>query len=60
MPLTVSIGSASLPEDGTDAESLLAAADRSMYVSKGLRQRASATLLQSGLVRQNAESRTVN
>ncbi|MBE0659517.1 MAG: diguanylate cyclase [Bryobacteraceae bacterium] len=60
MPLSVSIGSASLPEDGTDAESLLATADRSMYVSKGVRQRASATLLESRLAQQGAGSRTVN
>ncbi|MBA3973450.1 MAG: hypothetical protein C0504_04435 [Candidatus Solibacter sp.] len=60
MPLSVSIGSSSLPEDGTDAESLLATADRSMYVSKGVSQRAGASLRQTGLVQQSAAARTVN
>ena len=37
--MSISIGSACLPGDGTDAESLLAAADRSMYTAKNSRQR---------------------
>jgi diguanylate cyclase (GGDEF)-like protein/putative nucleotidyltransferase with HDIG domain len=60
MALSVSIGSATLPDDGTDAESLLAAADRSMYMSKGVRQRSNATLKQSGLVQQNAGMQAVS
>jgi diguanylate cyclase (GGDEF)-like protein len=37
--MSISIGSASLPGDGSDAESLLAAADRSMYAAKNSRPR---------------------
>lgn len=60
VPLSVSIGSASLPEDGTDAESLLAAADRNMYVSKGVRQRNSASYLQSSKDQQGTTPQPVN
>lgn len=60
MALSVSIGSASLPEDGTDAESLLAAADRSMYALKGVRLRGASSLLQSALNQQDGSARPVN
>jgi diguanylate cyclase (GGDEF)-like protein len=39
-PMSVSIGSSCLPSDGRDAETLLAAADRSMYTSKHARSKA--------------------
>ncbi len=42
-PLSVSIGSACLPADGRDAESLLATADRSMYAVKNARPRGKMT-----------------
>lgn len=60
MALSVSIGSAMLTEDGTDAESLLAAADRNMYVTKGVRRRNSSSLLNSAILDQNAASQPVN
>ncbi len=34
LELTISVGSATFPDDGTDAEDLLAAADREMYKAK--------------------------
>jgi len=36
-PLSISIGAACLPDDGRDAEALLASADRSMYAAKNAR-----------------------
>jgi diguanylate cyclase (GGDEF)-like protein len=43
--LSVSVGSAFLPEDGNDAEQLLAAADQRMYAQKQQHYRADRRLL---------------
>src|SRR5947209_16608781 len=42
--LNVSIGSAQYPEDGTDAEELLSAADRRMYTEKHAHRQQKATV----------------
>ena len=51
--LNVSIGSAQFPEDGSDAEQLLAEADRRLYKEK--RQRAQAGVQRKPLVTKPAE-----
>ncbi len=57
LPLSVSIGSACLPLDGRDAESLLATADRSMYASKNACPKAEPAPLPGALM---PSSRAVN
>ncbi len=49
--LSISVGIANYPEDGTDAEQLLAEADRRMYKGKRLRkkERASVVLMQANI-----------
>jgi diguanylate cyclase (GGDEF)-like protein len=40
-PMSMSVGVATYPEDGSDAEDLLAEADRRMYKSKRMRKKSS-------------------
>jgi diguanylate cyclase (GGDEF)-like protein len=42
--LSMSVGVASFPEDGSDAEDLLAEADKRMYKSKRLRKKSAAAM----------------
>jgi diguanylate cyclase (GGDEF)-like protein len=42
--LSMSVGVATYPDDGSDAEDLLAEADRRMYKSKRLRKKAAAVI----------------
>jgi diguanylate cyclase (GGDEF)-like protein/putative nucleotidyltransferase with HDIG domain len=48
--LGMSVGVAMYPEDGTDAEALLAEADRRMYKNKRLRKREKGTAIPAGTV----------
>ena len=43
--LSISVGIANFPEDGTDAEQLLAEADRRMYKGKRLRKKERASVV---------------
>jgi diguanylate cyclase (GGDEF)-like protein len=58
--LTVSTGIASFPPDGTDAEAILAQADRRMYVEKSARHRQAQVLTSRASAGSEAESLAVH